>query len=250
MQIKQKSLIFGMLIVIILFSASFNLPIRGSSFVQSGDYFRYNVISSSNTTNIFYGAWPPGNLFGNWSVKPGDILLFNVSIVNETTIKGNITIGNSSFINVRNIDIANALLISIYPWLGGLIVNEEWSEIENKIEETNTTSTRINNYSFISNGIQKSFSAIIFNTTNYYGQYSILIYDYDTGILLSVDTSFGNYHLAMNLSDTSIKIGEDKIIKTTLFSTLTIIGVLFLTVIKKSVYGDRERTNSAPKMLK
>lgn len=241
MQTKQKSLIFGMLIVIILFSASFNLPIRGSSFVHSEDYFRYTVISSSNTINFFYGTWPPGNFFGNWSVKPGDTVLFTVSIVNETTIQGNITIGNSSFINVRNIDIANALIISIYPWLGGLIVNEDWSEIETKIADTNTTSTTINHYPFIINGMQKSFSVIIFNTTNYYGQYSTLIYDYETGLLLSVDTSFGNYHLALNLSDTSITIGEDKTFKTTLFSTLTIIGVLLLTVIKKSFYGKRKR---------
>ena len=192
-------------LVLLLFSSV--LIHAGSSYsVVPSDYLLYNVVDSSSTTNYFYGAWPPGHYFGTWSVEAGDKIMFNITSVTDMTINGTLTLGNVTFTDVRNIDIGSALALSIYPWMGGFIANSsDWTNIEQLVENTNTSiSVEQITYSVNDNNI--TLIARIFEVSNYYGQYSKLIYDNNTGILLEGTTSFSNYRLSLSLEFTSVKL--------------------------------------------
>lgn len=189
-------------------SVSYLTSISGSTSsiaLQPGDWLQYSVFDSSESVNLFYGAWPPGEYYGNWSAKVGDNIFFNISSVTKTSINGTLSIGDYVFSNVRNIDVASALSLSIYPWLGGFFANaSDWDNILSSITGTNTTVTLNSSYVKEINNQLFTFSVKIFNTTNYYGQYSTFYYDELTGVLLEGQTSFGSYHLGLRLVSTSL----------------------------------------------
>ncbi|MHA1668083.1 MAG: hypothetical protein ACTSUR_05435 [Candidatus Heimdallarchaeaceae archaeon] len=188
---------------------------------QIGYWMEYSVLNSSRTINAFYGAWPPGNFFGNWSVNVGDYIEFEVEASNEDEINGSITLGSTTFYHVRNIDVASALALSIYPWNGGFFVNvSTWAEIPLLLEGTNTTIKKVSNYEQIVNETNSFFTIELFETINYYGQNSTFKYDYDTGVLLYAYTSFGNYLLEISLLASNFLLGTSSQTKTIHFPAI------------------------------
>ena len=207
--------------------------------VSPGDWVEYAVTDSSETENMFYGAWPPGTFYGNWTVSEGDEIWFNVTGVSSTDINGTLKLGSYTFSNVRNIDVASALALSIYPWLGGFFADvSNWNKISNDISGTNTTLTYNVSYVQVINGKETVFSVNVFNTTNYYGQFSLFYYDSNTGLLLAGFTSFGSYRLGLKLLATSLFIEEittQATLPNVIFLLMTLVPiVLFRTKRKNS----------------
>ena len=112
--------------------------------MDNEDWLKYQVLASSDTENMFFGNWPPGYYYGNWSVMLDDLIMFNVTSVISSEINGTLYLGNTVnhtiFYDVRNVDVAFGLGLSIYPWNGGFIANEsDWDNIELQVQGTNTT---------------------------------------------------------------------------------------------------------------
>ena len=219
-------------LVLLLFSSF--LVCAGSSYtIIPSDYLIYNVMDASSTINYFYGAWPPGTYFGTWSVKEGDKVMFNITSVTSNSINGTLTLGNVTFSNVRNNDVGSALALSIYPWMGGLIANSsDWDDITQLVENTNTTIS-VEQITHFVNGDNLTLVARIFEVSNYYGQYSKLIYDNETGILLEGITSFSNYLLSLSLEFTSIELNIQA--QKTMWTPLlvSVFSVVIVVILKK-----------------
>ncbi len=200
--------------------------------IKTGDFIKYRVTNSSNTENAFYGAWPPAHYFGNWSVNIGDIIMFTVTSTTNTSINGTIVLGNNTFVNVRNIDIASALAFSIYPWMGGLIANSSnWDNIDQQINNCNSSLTIDSNFSFTINSGDITTTIRKYTVNNYYGQYSEFYYDSETGVLLKGYSGFGNYLLAVQISDTNISIGEQITSQAGYYLSWTILSFIGISAI-------------------
>ena len=175
--------------------------------IDIGDTVTYNIVASSETNNAFWGSWPPGTYFGDWSVSAGDNISYTILGDIDTDYVGNIQLGNYTFENVRDVDLASALIVSIYPWSGGFFANfSDWDSIESSVVSANTTIENKNDLSLVINDKQHTFNAKIFHVQNYYGQYSDLYYDTATGLFLNGTTSFGNYSLGLVLSKTTFEV--------------------------------------------
>lgn len=173
--------------------------------LKTGDMVEYTVLNTSETTNLFYGAWPPGDYYGNWTVSQDERVIYEITNDTANEMEGTIILGNYTFNNVRNIDVASALALSIYPWNGGFFANaSDWTGITTMIENTNTSMILIEDYEQTINSDNYILDIYEFNVENYYGQYSLFRYDVESGTLLNAFTSFGYYHLNVSLSSTNI----------------------------------------------
>ena len=207
--------------------------------INSGDWIQYIVTDSSESENMFYGAWPPGKFYGNWTVNKGDEVWFNVTSISSTSINGTLKLGSYLFSDVRNIDAASALALSIYPWLGGFFADvSNWNKIFEDVSGTNTTLSSNVSYMHVVNGKNCVFSVNIFNTTNYYGQISLFYYDSKTGLLLAGFTSFGNYKLGLKLVATSLLTEE-----VTTTAKLSNVIFLLLTLIVPAMNRVKHKKN-------
>ena len=175
--------------------------------LKSGNIVEYAILDSSETTNLFYGAWPPGNYYGNWSVCQSEKIVYEITNDTADEMEGVLVLGNYTFNNIRNIDVASALALSVYPWNGGFFANtSDWTGITEMIENTNTSMTLIEDYNQTINDDDYALDIYEFNVEDYYGQYSLFRYDVESGILLNAFTSFGAYYLNISLSSTNIDI--------------------------------------------
>jgi len=238
----NKILIFSLLVILLYILTFFSLTsIATSTELDIGDLLTYEVLESSGTENVFYGTWPPGTYFGNWSVVPNDQIRYNITSITETDINGTLFLGNtltnSSFYNVRNIDLAFGLTVGIYPWNGGFLANSsDWENIESQIQQTNTTIDEISNFEQIINGENEFYEVILFQTSDYYGQFSTLYYHGSTGVLLKAHTSYGLYELSIQLISTSLEIeSQTKTVYIALASVLVIFPLISIfKIMKKS----------------
>jgi len=198
-----RSLVFFVFLSVIISVSSFS---SFASFTAvAGDWLCYTVTSSSSTLNSFYGAWPPGQYFGNWSVNIGDLVYFNITSVSSDSINGTLQLGSYIFSNIRNIDIASALVLSVYPWYGGFLTNtSQLLSNKDSFLSLNTTIYTINTYYQEINGQNLSIPIVVVSVSNYYGQNSLFYYSFGTGILLNATTSFGNYSLGLILKRTNM----------------------------------------------
>jgi len=198
--------------------------------LKSGDMVEYSIIDASDTTNLFYGAWPPGDYYGNWTVNQNEKIVYELTNVTAIEMEGILVLGNYTFNDIRNIDVASALALSVYPWSGGFFANaSDWSGITEMIETTNTSMILIEDYEQTINGDNYVLDIYEFNVENYYGQYSLFRYSAESGILLNAFTSFGYYHLNISLSSTNISI-QNKITNAITFSFLPTVVSFILVV--------------------
>lgn len=229
---------------ILALSQSSNLPSAAVEVIP-GDWVSYQVVNASDTVNDFFGTFPPGTYYGNWSVIPGDKIDFNVTSVQEGTINGTIFFGNEmdneTFTNVRNIDTSFGLGLGIYPWNGGFFADPaDWDNVISSIEGTNTTVTYVDCYNLTIGAEQKTYSILHFNTTNYYGQFSNFYYHKTSGVLLGAFTSFGFYELEIILDDTSLYLETSSCSET---STTNLVIVSLALLILPVIYITKKRKN-------
>lgn len=197
--------------------------------LKSGDVVEYTIINASETTNLFYGAWPPGDYYGNWTVSQNEKVVYEITNDTASEMEGILVLGNYTFNNIRNIDVASALALSIYPWNGGFFANaSDWTSITGKIENTNTSMILVEDYEQTINDENYMFNIYEFNTENYYGQYSMLRYDVESGTLLNAFTSFGYYYLNISLSSTNIDIQSMMTNVITYYFLPTVVSLTFV----------------------
>ena len=199
---------------------------------EINDWVEYTVLEANNGTNFFYGAWPPGKFFGNWSVVEGETIRFDITSSDIYGINGTLVTGNYTFNDVRNIDVASALTISIYPWNGGFFTNSsDWLSIRTQIENTNTTIEEDSNIRYEINRQVRYLEIIRFNTINYYGQNSTFCYDKHSGVLLKAKTSFNNYLLNVIISKSSLELGLSSKTSNLNFNNLFPYTLIFIAIL-------------------
>ena len=234
---KIISRIFSFCLITVILS-SFLVSGNQSTQFRIGDILEYEIIECSEFENMFFGAWPPGEYFGNWSAVVGDQITFEILNITTTNIEGTLNLGNYTFNNVRLIDVASALALSIYPWNGGFIANTSaWSEIKTDLETTNTTITDLEAYSFSISGSVYSFDVYLFKTTNYYGQNCTFYYDSDTGLLLKGYTAYGDYFLNITLSTLNFDIST----RHTNIASIDFISILSIIAFVHFIYCKQKR---------
>lgn len=224
------------LTLVFLFNLADTGFISATTGINSGDWLSYDVINASDTINDFYGSFPPGTYFGNWSVISGDFINYNLTSVLDGVLNGTLFFGNEinnvSFFDVRNTDTAFGLGLGIYPWNGGFFANSSnWGNILSSIDGTNTTVNHMGGLNFTINEIQNTYSVIHFNTSNFYGQYSSFYYHKDSGVLLKAFVSFGLYELDISLCATSLFLepySEPPNTETTNMSLIVFLSSIFL----------------------
>ncbi len=205
----SKSITFQVVAILCILNVILTSVVTGNQSLnlKSGNMVEYTILDSSETTNLFYGAWPPGDYYGNWTVCQNEKIVYEITNDTADEMEGIIVLGNYTFNNIRNIDVASALAVSVYPWNGGFFANaSDWTGITEMIENTNTSMTLIEDYNQTINDDDYSLDIYEFNVEDYYGQYSLFRYDVESGILLNAFTSFGAYYLNISLSSTNIDI--------------------------------------------
>ncbi|MBY8999441.1 MAG: hypothetical protein KGD64_00845 [Candidatus Heimdallarchaeota archaeon] len=223
-----------LLCLFIVFSPSLISSNQGIN-LKIGDVIVYDVLEASNTSNLFFGAWPPGDYLGNWTVNQNERIVYELTNVTTSEIEGGLDLGNYSFLEVRSIDIASALVLSIYPWNGGFFANAtNWNGIMEMVENTNTSVTIVEGLEHNVNNEAQLFNVYIFSTENYYGQDSLFCYDIDSGVLLSAYSSFGEYYLNISLSSTNFEMQNTNIISYYFLSYVSLFLIIALIIRKRS----------------
>lgn len=228
---SSKSTIPQILAILCLTNIIFSSAITGNITLnlKTGDIVEYTIIDASETINFFYGAWPPGDYYGNWTVSQNEKIVYEITNNTVAEIEGSLVLGNYTFNNIRNIDVASALAFSVYPWNGGFFANtSDWTSITEMIENTNTSMTLIEDYEQIINDDDYTIDVYEFNVEDYYGQYSLFRYDVVSGILLNAFTSFGSYYLNISLSLTNIDIQNTMTNAITYYFLPIVVSLIFI----------------------
>jgi hypothetical protein len=235
-RLSRKVFFLPLTIITLFLISSFSLKVSATPIdVDVGDWLSYEVLDSSETENMFFGTAPTYTYFGNWSVISGDTITYNATSITESSINGTLFFGNSSvnttFIDVRNVDAAFGLSISIRGWDGGFYANaSDWLNVQFQIRSANTTSEEINNYEMSINDGVMFYDVMKFDVVDYFGQFTTLYYHFDSGILLKAVTSYGLYELAFKLESTNLEIeGYTKRVSmdlSLLFLSLALIPIL------------------------
>jgi len=186
-------------------SASGSLPVvfyPGESFSWVIDDISIGVNTWINWTST---EWPT---IGNWYANVSDEITYSVSdiiqIENKDYTKGSLNIGNLSLIT-NDYSISTNMILSYYPWIGGLIsLERDWmtmgevapfSTNANITIDTDSTATILG----------KEVKTITF-MQNDSSQQTELVYEAETGILVSGKTNFDPFKLELHLSSSSIPL--------------------------------------------
>ncbi len=241
----SKSTMFQMFAFLFILNVIFSSVVSSNQNLnlKSGDVVEYSILDTSETTNFFYGAWPPGDYYGNWTVNQNEKVVYEITNDTTSEVEGNLVLGNYTFNNIRNVDVASALALSIYPWNGGFFANaSDWTSITEIIENTNTSMILIEDYEQTINDVNYAFDIYEFNTENYYGQYSLFRYDVESGILINAFTSFGYYYLNISLSSTNIDIQGMVTNVITYYFLPAVVSFIFIVYFFKKEYEKRAKS--------
>ncbi|MCK5409068.1 MAG: hypothetical protein KAJ30_02285, partial [Candidatus Heimdallarchaeota archaeon] len=81
----SKSTMFQMFAFLFILNVIFSSVVSSNQNLnlKSGDVVEYSILDTSETTNFFYGAWPPGDYHGNWTVNQNEKVVYEIT--NDTT---------------------------------------------------------------------------------------------------------------------------------------------------------------------
>lgn len=216
-----------MKVIFTLFIILLNLTIIGSKAEGSfppefyeEESFKWNIENISSNINQWYNV-SSFSFVANWTAQVNDLLSFAVTtskVIDEKDyLVGNLEIGNLS-LKADCQDIGFNLVLSIYPWYGGLVALEKnWETI------TATPPFNGSNVTVSFNEIKTIFGHEVEGIKIAYDdgfQQSELLYEPITGILLSAVTSSGNFWLELHLNQTTIPLPSPS-------TNISLTGIMF-----------------------
>jgi len=143
-------------------------------------------------TNKTIAWWDSRGFQGNFRANEGDIVIFEINTIADD-IEGKFIFGNMTLTLVNDSDIASALTLSIWPWFPGLISHLNWSQVIVEAKAANTGFMQ-GNLTIVE---YTRFILFSYQQNKTSGQNTTLIYDLNTGILMSGYTAFGDYYLGL-----------------------------------------------------
>ncbi|MBK5114229.1 MAG: hypothetical protein JJE41_11420 [Candidatus Heimdallarchaeota archaeon] len=204
-----------------------------------GENFTWIINSVSTGNNEWYNVSTFG-FYANWHANQSNVVGFtvlnSVEIENKEYLTGILDIGNLS-VTTHNQDIAFNLVLSAYPWYGGLISLEaDWDMLAN-VEPFNGDNASME---FTDRGRVVDTEVDTYRLTYDDGfQTTELAYEPRTGILISANTTSGSFSLSIQLTYSSIPLPT----VTNNFPAITIISG-FLTLVVFSITWRVKKKNS------
>jgi hypothetical protein len=132
-----------------------------------------------------------------WQAQAGHAVSFEIQEIANYELTGLFTIGNLT-LPTNDSRIAAELVFSIWPWFPGLVSHLDWNTVDQAATEAAA--------SFFMNGSLDIHDGLSTKTYNYHqgpwgNQNTTLVYDINSGILLSAYTEFfflNDYHLGID----------------------------------------------------
>lgn len=164
-----------------------------------------------NEISIGTNVWINSTLWftiANWHANIGDEITYNVSdiiqVENKDYTKGSLNIGNLS-LTTNDHAIGTNLALSYYPWVGGLIsLEKDWMTLGNVTPFSTNANITIDTNSKATI-LEKEVNTVKFKL-NDSSQQTELVYEAETGILVSGKTSAFGFNLEIHLSSSSIPL--------------------------------------------
>jgi hypothetical protein len=132
-----------------------------------------------------------------WHAQAGQELSFEVQVIADDDLTGLLTIGNLT-LPANDSRIAAELVFSIWPWFPGLVSHLDWIAVDQAATEA-AASFYMNGTLDIQDGA--STKTYVYHQGPWGNQNTTLVYDIDSGILLSAYTEFfflNDYHLGID----------------------------------------------------
>jgi hypothetical protein len=176
------------------------------SYFYQGEDFSWEIKNVTSNVMEWYN-FTTFALMGKWQANIGEFITWNVTdfttISGKEYLIGTLEIGNYS-LTTNDYNIGNNLILSVYPWIGGLISLEiSWEELKNVAPFNQTDVTITTNQIINFHGKE---TAVVKITNNAVGQYTELIYEKTTGILLTSKANFGDYFHEIVLNQTTVPL--------------------------------------------
>jgi len=132
-----------------------------------------------------------------WHAQAGQALSFEIQGIVNDELTGLLTIGNLT-LPANDSRIAAELVFSIWPWFPGLVSNRDWNAVDQAATEA-ASGFWMNGTLDILEGL--STKTYVYHQGPWGNQNTTLIYDTNSGILLSAYTEFffqNDYHLGID----------------------------------------------------
>jgi hypothetical protein len=211
MSIKiTKTSFIIILFTIILYQIQMGSFIESSAAINNDELINQEFSWTINEINEGANQWYNSTswLFvGSWHAETGQKMNFSAkeltTINDHEFLVGEFSIGNLS-ITTHNHDIGINLVLSSYPWVGGLIIldlNPTALATITPFNGSEGSVKTIESYTF--NDQQFEVVNITYNDSF---QVTQLLYEKKTGILLHALTGAGNFNLELKLDDSSITL--------------------------------------------
>jgi hypothetical protein len=195
-----------------------------------GESFSWTIDNVSSGNNEWYNVSTFG-FYANWHANQSNVVGFtalnSVEIEDKEYLVGILDIGNLS-ITTHDQDIGFNLILSAYPWYGGLISLEQNWDLLADVEPFNGENAHIE-YNHQDRAITTEVDTYKLNYDDGF-QTTELIYEPRTGILISVNTTSGSFSLSMHLTSSSIPLPA----ASSNFPAITILGG-FIVLIALSI---------------
>lgn len=184
-------------------------PVSASNYpieFYSGEQFIWMIDEAPNSTVEWWNStsWA---FVGKWHATTGDNIEFtiegNTQINNKSYLVGQFNIGNLT-ITTNDHDIGTNLVLSVYPWIGGLIYSpQEWSALTTLSPFNEEVGAEISEEQI--SVLDKKIDAVKIAYNDSFQQ-TELYYEKITGILIRAETIAGQYSLSMHLQSSSIPL--------------------------------------------
>jgi len=172
-----------------------------------GENFSWKIDNISDGTNQWIN-WSSMNFSSaiDWYANNSDSLQFTVEdyveIENKNFLRGSMSMGNLS-VSTNDYNIGTNLILSAYPWVGGLVsLEEDWETLKTETP-FDTAAATIQYDQKIVLGVEINTVTLSYNESF---QQTEVVYEEVTGILISTNTTFGLFHLEMHLLSSSIPL--------------------------------------------
>ncbi|MBN1328871.1 MAG: hypothetical protein JXA54_05300 [Candidatus Heimdallarchaeota archaeon] len=212
----SKQLIEKRFLIVVLLSVAFFIASMENAIISSASFppefyldekFSWKVDNISSGITLWYNVSDYSPIT-TWYANKNDILSFNLTnwkqVDEQNYLIGNLMLGNLT-IKTDNQDIGFNLVLSIYPWFGGLVaLEQDWNGLSEIMPFVNNDNVEIN-YNKLVTILNQQVEAIEIKYDDGF-QKTNLLYEPITGILISTNTSSGSFWLEMHLNSSTIPL--------------------------------------------
>ncbi|MFX0169079.1 MAG: hypothetical protein ACFE89_06910 [Candidatus Hodarchaeota archaeon] len=179
------------------------------------------------TTEVVEFGFGSGTL---WHAQAGQSLTFEIQEVTNDELHGLFTIGNLS-LPTNDSRIAAEVVFSIWPWFPGLVSHLAWDSVDQAATDAAASFYMNGSLDIRTTSTTKSY---IYHQGQWGNQNTTLVYDLNTGILLTGYTEFfflNDYHLGIEfISFTQTPTSLTTLVFMAILTTIITITALYILV--------------------